>query len=317
MSSRSKTRPPWQGVGTGVKDAQALNTRPAWQSVVAGRSTSASSRSCSPVKPRVKSKAPSASHTRDKDEYQRSNTLHAYGSDTVSSSTGTTNTSVLTGSSQQSLDDPPPKAEKKHSTRTGRVRSSAAPKTPVQRTSAARKPAARTTVLRTTAARTPPERAASPAKSSSRHPTRSNTSSRTPKRRGASRQTRGQSSVRTKDKDGWEADSEDSFTVVGVEPKPCVWSVEKDTDEVRLDQLQWGSTVDITACIYSLHAPSQRLVTHPANINPALTQPELPHPRPGFLPSCSITPPPTAHHCNIIPRRSRRRCAVWATSTSL
>lgn len=232
MSSGSKSRPPWQSVGSGAKDVKALNARPAWQSVGAGRS--ASSRSTSPVKPRDSTKRGSQSPTRLPADYIRSHTLHAYASDTVSSSTGTTNNSVLTGSSAQSLDEAPAAAARKEQPGSaGRERSTVAPKTPVQRTPAPRKPAARTTAPRTPAPRTPGPRSPQPTKPNVKATSHSSDSNRTPKRRGTSRQAPRQSSVRPKDKDGWEADSEDSFTVVGVEPKPCIWSGDHDSHEVR------------------------------------------------------------------------------------
>lgn len=230
MSSRVKSKPPWQSVGTGAKDVKALNARPAWQGV--GSTRKASSRSASPAKAAENNKRPSRSPPRMTSEYTRSNTLHAYASDTVSSSTATTNNSVLTGSSVQSLDEPPAEKVKNEPVRAPRARSTAAPKTPAQRTPAPRKPASRTTASRTTATRAPAPRTPQPVKPSVRGTSRSSDATRTPKRRGSSRQAPRQSSLRTKDKDGWEADSEDSFTVVGVEPTPCVWSGDKDS-EVR------------------------------------------------------------------------------------
>lgn len=309
MSSRVKSRPPWQGVGTGAKDAKALKNRPAWQGTGTGRK--APERSSSPVKPRVVTKRPSQSPARVTSEYNRSHTLHAYGSDTVSSSTGTGETSVLTGSTDQSSEDAPAPPAKKEPARTGRARSTVAPKTPVQRTPAPRKPAARTSTVaaRTPAPRTPAPRTPEPTKPSTKPAFRSNDPNRVPKRRGASRVAPRQSSIRTKDKDGWEADSEDSFTVVGVEPKPCVWSGTKETDEVlscapcgcsapRL-RLAMPTSPFTREHAYSsahpiLHSPrlAQHTIALPCNHN---THPQI-HPESSVLPAVQF-PLAFQKHC--------------------
>lgn len=312
MSSGSKSRPPWQSVGSGAKDVKALNARPAWQSVGAGRS--ASSRSTSPVKPRDSTKRGSQSPTRLPADYNRSHTLHAYASDTVSSSTGTTNNSVLTGSSAQSLDEAPAAAARKEQPGSaGRERSTVAPKTPVQRTPAPRKPAARTTAPRTPAPRTPGPRSPQPTKPNVKATSHSSDSNRTPKRRGTSRQAPRQSSVRPKDKDGWEADSEDSFTVVGVEPKPCIWSGDHDSHEVRNGHcLQPLATPHKCMHIILHHAPCRGLLMHAARAHhftfPVLTSAAVvlclayALPGPACLPTCTplatskqIPLPPASH----------------------